>query len=172
MKGRCCWATLHWLVNALSSNHEEATVTFYLGRIRIRFGVNHFPSFPLDVKLFRRIFVASSKPPSRDNHRKASYSRQNRVTKMRVEPTIMRSWLSEKRRLYPLGRASERKISRGYEGRYRAPKCYWAPQALSGPTPLNHFLSDGCRSSFKSEGIAIFAYTWDLWKTQLDIKLV
>ena len=48
-------------------------------------------------------------------------------------------------------RASERKFSRGYEGRYRAPKSYWAPQALSGPMPLNHFLSDGCRSSFKSE---------------------
>ena len=25
------------------------------------------------------------------------------------------------------GRTSERKFSRGYEGRYRAPKSYWAP---------------------------------------------
>ena len=49
-------------------------------------------------------------------------------------------------------RASERKFSRGYESRYWAPKSYWAPQALSGPMPLIHFLSDGCRSSFKSEG--------------------
>ena len=40
-------------------------------------------------------------------------------------------------------RASERKISRGYEGRYRAPKSYWAPQALSGLVPLNYFCSMG-----------------------------
>ena len=39
----------------------------------------------------------------------------------------------------PLPRASERKFSRGYEGRYRAPKSYWAPQVLSGPMLLNHF---------------------------------
>ena len=36
------------------------------------------------------------------------------------------------------------------------PKSYWAPQALLGPMPLNHFLSDGCRSSFKSEGTTIY----------------
>ena len=40
----------------------------------------------------------------------------------------------------------------GCKGQYRAPKSYWAIQTLSGPMPLNHFLSDGCRSSFKSEG--------------------
>ena len=28
-----------------------------------------------------------------------------------------------------------------------------------GPMRLNHFLSDGCRSSFKSEGMTIFAYS-------------
>ena len=55
-----------------------------------------------------------------------------------------------------VSRASERTFLRVYEGRYRAPKSYWAPQALSGPMPLNHFLSDGCRSSFKSEGITIY----------------
>ena len=58
-----------------------------------------------------------------------------------------------------LDRASEKKFSRGYEGRYRAQKSYWAPQALLGPMPLNHFLLDGCRSLFKSEGIMIFAYS-------------
>ena len=31
------------------------------------------------------------------------------------------------------------------------------PQALLEAMALNHFLSDGCRSSFKSEGITIFA---------------
>ena len=46
----------------------------------------------------------------------------------------------------------ESKFSRGYEGQYRAPKSYWALQALSGPIPLNYFLSDECRSLFKSEG--------------------
>ena len=53
-------------------------------------------------------------------------------------------------------RASERKFSRGYEGQYRAPKSYWAPQALSGAHALKSFLSDGCRSSFKSEEITIY----------------
>ena len=33
------------------------------------------------------------------------------------------------------------------------------PQALSGPTPLSHFLWDGCRSLFKSDGITIFAHS-------------
>ena len=45
------------------------------------------------------------------------------------------------------------------EGRYWAPKSYWGPQALSGLMQLNNFLSDGCRFSFKSEGITIFAYS-------------
>ena len=33
------------------------------------------------------------------------------------------------------------------------------PSRIGGPTPLNHFLFDGCRSSFTSEGITIFAYS-------------
>ena len=33
-----------------------------------------------------------------------------------------------------------------------------AIQALSGSMPSNHFFPDRCRSSFKSEGITIFAY--------------
>ena len=41
-----------------------------------------------------------------------------------------------------------------------APKSYWAPQALTIPMPLNHFLSDGCRSSFRREGATIFAYRY------------
>ena len=49
-------------------------------------------------------------------------------------------------------RASERKFSRGHEGRYRAPKSYWALQTLWGLMSLNHFLWDGCISSFKSKG--------------------
>ena len=61
-----------------------------------------------------------------------------------------------------LRRASERKFFRGYEGQYRAHKSYWALQALSGPMLSNHFLSNGCRASFKSEGITIFAYSSNL----------
>ena len=57
-----------------------------------------------------------------------------------------------RKHMHTTGRASERKFSKRYEGQYRAPKSYRAPQALSGPMPLNHFLSDGCRFSFKSEG--------------------
>ena len=33
------------------------------------------------------------------------------------------------------------------------------PSLIGGPMPLNHFLSDVCRSSFKSEGKTIFAYS-------------
>ena len=40
-----------------------------------------------------------------------------------------------------LVRASERKFSRGYEGRYRAPKSYCAPQALSGPMAVKSFFA-------------------------------
>ena len=36
------------------------------------------------------------------------------------------------------------------------PNLIGPPQALSGPMPLNHFLSGGCRFSFKSEGITIY----------------
>ena len=39
------------------------------------------------------------------------------------------------------------------------PQILLGPQALSGPMPLNDFLSAGCRSSFKKEGITIFAYS-------------
>ena len=38
----------------------------------------------------------------------------------------------------PMARASERKISRGYEGRYRAPNLI-APQALSGVHAVESF---------------------------------
>ena len=67
--------------------------------------------------------------------------------------------LFEFRQINVICRASERKFFRGYEDRYRAFTRYWAPQALSGGHALKHFLSDGCRSLFKSEGIAIFAYS-------------
>ena len=49
-------------------------------------------------------------------------------------------------------RASERKFFRGYEGRYRAPKSYWAPQALLGPMPLNHFCPMGVDLHLKTRG--------------------
>ena len=75
-------------------------------------------------------------------------------------------------KLYKQPGPQRENFSWGYEGRYRAPKSNWAPQALSGPMPLNHFLSAGCRSSFKSEGITIYCIQLDLLKTQLDIKLV
>ena len=68
--------------------------------------------------------------------------------------------LYKRRSLHTPSRALERKFSRGYEGRYRVLKFYCPPpQALSGPMLLNHFLLDGCRSSFKSEGKTIFAHS-------------
>ena len=47
-----------------------------------------------------------------------------------------------------VGRASERKFSKGYKGRYRASKSYWAPKALSGPLSLNHFCWMGVNLHF------------------------
>ena len=45
------------------------------------------------------------------------------------------SFLKKSYAVLALGRASERNFFRGYEGRYQAPKSYWAPQALPGPMP-------------------------------------
>ena len=47
------------------------------------------------------------------------------------------------------------KIFQGVRRSIPGPQILLGPQAVSGPMPLNHFLSDGCRSSFKSEGITI-----------------
>ena len=55
-------------------------------------------------------------------------------------------------------RASERNFSGGYKVRYRAPKSYWGPSSLIRAHAVKSFLSFGCRSSFKREGITIFAY--------------
>ena len=57
------------------------------------------------------------------------------------------------------GQGLREKIFQGERRSKPGPKSYWAPQALLGPMSLNHFLSAGCRSSFKSEGITIFAYS-------------
>ena len=72
-----------------------------------------------------------------------------------------------------VSRALERKFSRRYEGRYRAPKSYWVSQALTGAhgVSLNHFLSDGCKSSFKSEGITIYRIQLGLMKNTTRHKI-
>ena len=46
-----------------------------------------------------------------------------------VNPALAITWL------VGVTRASERKFSRGYEGRYRAPKSYWAPKPYRGLMP-------------------------------------
>jgi len=67
-------------VPSLSSNHEKATVALYFGQICTRLGVVHFRVFCLFLWFLSTKFAACSKPPSRDNHRKASYPRtQQRV---------------------------------------------------------------------------------------------
>ena len=45
------------------------------------------------------------------------------------------------------------KIFQGTRRSIPGPQILLDPQALSGPMPLNHFLSDGCRSTFKSEEV-------------------
>ena len=52
-----------------------------------------------------------------------------------------------------------KKIFPGVRRSIPGPQILLSPQALLGPMPLNRFLSDGCTSSFKSEGITIFAYS-------------
>ena len=65
---------IDWCIFILLSRESDGALCF--GRIRTRLGVDHFPSFPVDVfDFFPRKFAACSKPPSRDNYRKASYSR-------------------------------------------------------------------------------------------------
>jgi len=67
-------------VPSLSSCHEKATVTLYLGRIRNRLGVVHFQIYWLFLWLLTTEFGAFSKAPSTNNHRKAPYRRtQQRV---------------------------------------------------------------------------------------------
>jgi len=64
-------------VPCLSSCHEKATVALYFGRIRTRWGVVHTRVFSLFLWL---LTTECSKPPSRDNHRKAPYPKtQQRV---------------------------------------------------------------------------------------------
>ena len=55
--------------------------------------------------------------------------------------------------------ASHRKNFAGSTKVDTGPQNFFGPQALSGPMLLNHFLLNGCRSSFKSEGLTIFAYS-------------
>ena len=52
------------------------------------------------------------------------------------------------------------------------PQILLAPQALSGPMPLNRFLSDWIRSSFKSEEITIYDIQLGPIKNTTTPKLV
>jgi len=62
-------------VPALSSCHEKATVVLYFGWICTCSWVVHFRVFRLFLWLLTTEFAACSKPPSRDNRRKAPYPR-------------------------------------------------------------------------------------------------
>ena len=92
----------------------------------------------------------------------ATTKKKRKMTVSRAETEKIECWKKTNEEEGVRHRASERKYSRGYEGRYRPPNLIEPPHALSGPMPLNHFLSDGSRSSFKSEGITIFPYSEDL----------
>jgi len=64
-------------VPSLSSCYEKARATLYFGRIRTCLGVVHFRFF---LWLLTTEFAACSKPPCRDNQRKAPFPRtQQRV---------------------------------------------------------------------------------------------
>ena len=67
-------------------------------------------------------------------------------------------------------RASERNFPGGTKVDTGPPNLI-GPQALSGPMPLNHFLSDGCKSSFKSEGITIYCKQLRLTKNTTRHKI-
>jgi len=66
---------LFCFVPSLSSCYEKATVALYFGRIRTRLGVVHFRVLRLLLWLLATEFAVCSKPPSRNNHRKAPYPR-------------------------------------------------------------------------------------------------
>jgi len=67
-------------VPSLFSCHKKATVALYFGRNRTRLGVFHFRVFRLLIWILTTEFAACSKPPSKDNHRKALFRRtQKRV---------------------------------------------------------------------------------------------
>ena len=77
---------------SLSSYHEKATVRYNFGRIRTRLGVDHFPSFPVDVLTSSHVnllFVRSHQ--AEIIIVKRLIQGRNNVTRVRVELMILRS---------------------------------------------------------------------------------
>ena len=65
---------IDWCIFILLSRESDGALCF--GRIRTRLGVDHFSKLSCwRFDFFPRKFAACSKPPSRDNYRKASYPR-------------------------------------------------------------------------------------------------
>ena len=77
LSGQIFWkqiVLIDWCIFILLSRESDGALCF--GRICTRLEADHFLSFPVDVlTFFPRKFAACSKPPSRDNYRKASYPR-------------------------------------------------------------------------------------------------
>ena len=84
---------IDWLIGAcLSSYHEKATVHYVFGRIRTRLGVDHFPSFPVDVLTSSHVNLQLVR-----SHQaeiiivKRLIQGRNNVTRVRVELMTLRS---------------------------------------------------------------------------------
>ena len=95
------------MLNIWRSAYFPCNDYFVIGGIHTYLGVSTDPNIPVDFFEFLSTkFAACSKPPSRDNHRKASYPRMQQRDQGAGWTQIMRSGSSWKRRLYPFGHAA------------------------------------------------------------------
>ena len=69
------------------------------------------------------------------------------------------------------GQGLREKIFQGVRRSIQGVQILLGPQALSGHMLLNHFLSNGCRSLFKSAGITIYRMQLELLKNTTRHKI-
>ena len=92
--GRSAHFSLHWLLRDWKNPH--LLMSFEWSNVSVDF-----------FEFLTTEFAACSKPPSRDDHRKASYPRTQQRDQSRGWTQIMRSGSSLKRRLLPFGHAAD-----------------------------------------------------------------
>jgi len=116
IQGRICHivlllsAVFCLFVPSLTSCHGKAIVALYFGRIRTRLDVVHFRVFRLFLWLLTIELAACSKPPSRNNHRKAPYLRTQQLVRwgweLNLDHAIVITRSPKERRFNPLGHAA------------------------------------------------------------------
>ena len=92
---------IDWCIFILLSRESDGGAILWTNSHSLR--SYHFPSFLVAYDFFPHKFAACSKPPSRDNHRKASYSRTQKreqdadwthdhAIRVIVKTTLLPSW--------------------------------------------------------------------------------